>query len=40
VEENVRQQVAAIRSHPWLKRDVPVHGLIYEVETGRLRPVE
>ena len=29
-----------IRSHPWLKRDAPVHGLIYDVETGRLQPVE
>ena len=27
-----------IRSHPWVK-DVPVHGVVYEVETGRLRPV-
>jgi carbonic anhydrase len=38
--ENVRQQLVLIRSHPWLKRDAPVHGLIYDVETGRLQPVE
>ena len=38
--ENVRRQLALIRSHPWLKRDAPVHGLIYDVETGRLQPVE
>jgi carbonic anhydrase len=31
-------QVDQLRTHPWLKR-VPVHGLIYEVETGRLREV-
>ena len=38
VEASVRAQVARIRAHPWL-RDVPVHGLVYEVETGRLREV-
>ena len=36
LEANLRSQVERIRSHPWIK-DVPVHGLIYEVETGRLR---
>jgi len=34
----VREQVAILREHPALRR-VPVHGLIYEVETGRLREV-
>jgi len=38
LEENLRVQVERIRSHPWIK-DVPTHGLIYEVETGRLREV-
>lgn len=36
LEEHVRRQVQRIRGHPWVRR-VPVHGLIYEVETGRLR---
>jgi carbonic anhydrase len=36
LEVNLRAQVERIRSHPWTM-DVPVHGLIYEVETGRLR---
>jgi carbonic anhydrase len=39
LEQNLRRQVELIRSHPWVK-EVPIHGLIYEVETGRLRPVE
>jgi carbonic anhydrase len=39
VRASVARQVAAIRAHPWTK-DVPVRGLIYEVETGRLRAVE
>jgi carbonic anhydrase len=37
-ESHVRSQVALLRSHPWLNR-VPVHGLIYDVATGRLHPV-
>jgi carbonic anhydrase len=39
LERNLRTQVALLRSHPWLKR-VPVHGLIFDVATGRLHPVE
>lgn len=38
LEANLKAQVQRIRSHPWVKA-VPVSGLIYEVETGRLRPV-
>jgi carbonic anhydrase len=38
LESNLRAQVSKIRAHPWTK-DVPVHGLVYEVETGRLREV-
>ena len=34
----VREQVELLRDEPALL-DVPVHGLVYEVETGRLRPV-
>ena len=38
LEANLRAQIDRIRDHPWIK-DVPIHGLIYEVETGRLREV-
>jgi carbonic anhydrase len=38
LESNLREQVTRIKAHPWIK-DVPVHGLVYEVETGRLREV-
>jgi carbonic anhydrase len=38
LDSNLRSQVERIRAHPWIK-DVPVHGVIYEVETGRLREV-
>lgn len=38
LDANLRRQVDRIKAHPWTK-DVPVHGLIYEVESGRLRKV-
>jgi len=38
LEENLRAQVDAIRSHPWVK-DVPVSGVVYDVESGRLRHI-
>jgi carbonic anhydrase len=38
LEANLRSEVALIRAHPWIK-DVPVHGLVYDVESGRLREV-
>lgn len=39
LEANVRAQVDRIRAHPWT-RDGPVHGLIYEVDSGRLRQLD
>jgi carbonic anhydrase len=38
LEANLIDQVNRIRAHPWIK-DVPVTGLVYEVETGLLRRV-
>jgi carbonic anhydrase len=38
LEANLRVQVERIRSHP-LIRPVPVHGLIFDVATGRLHEV-
>ena len=38
LEANLRDQVDRIRSNPYL-RHVPVHGLIYDVATGRLYEV-
>ena len=38
LEANVRDQVQLIRSHPWVK-DVPVSGVVFDVETGRIRHV-
>jgi carbonic anhydrase len=38
LDDHVRRQVARLRADP-LVLDVPIHGLVYEVETGRVRPV-
>lgn len=39
LEENVREQVAKIRSHPWLTGLDAVRGFVYDVGTGRLHEV-
>jgi carbonic anhydrase len=36
--KNVQRQVDILREHPYLKR-VPVHGLVFDVSTGRLHEV-
>jgi carbonic anhydrase len=36
VEEGVRGSVSIVRNHPLLPKDVPVHGLIIDPETGKL----
>lgn len=38
LEASIRQQVDRLKTHAWLKR-VPVHGLVFDVETGRLTEV-
>src|ERR1700722_6223497 len=38
-EENTRAQIEKVRSHPWIPKDVPVRGFIFDVSTGRLREV-
>lgn len=39
LEENVRQQIRKVRSHPWIPESIPVRGFIYDVKAGRLREV-
>lgn len=38
LEGMVREQLAILRADPRLL-ETPIHGLVYEVETGRLRPI-
>jgi carbonic anhydrase len=37
--ESVRADVSRIRSHPLVSREIPVHGYLYDVTTGRLTEV-
>jgi carbonic anhydrase len=39
VEQNVREQVNKIRSHPWIPAEITVRGFVYDVKTGRLHEV-
>jgi carbonic anhydrase len=39
-EVKTREQIKKVRSHPWIAKDVPVRGFIFDVETGRLREVK
>jgi carbonic anhydrase len=38
LEENLRAQVSILREHPFLRR-VPIHGLVFDVSSGRLHEV-
>jgi len=38
LEASILASVELLRTHPWLKR-VPVHGLAFDVATGRLREI-
>jgi carbonic anhydrase len=39
LEENVRRQVARVKAHPWIPKQLPVRGFIYDVKTGRMKEV-
>ena len=38
--QSVRDDVAAIRASPFIPKDLPISGFIYDVRSGRLQPVE
>jgi carbonic anhydrase len=39
LEENVREQVRRVKTHPWIPKHIPVRGFVYDVKTGELREV-
>jgi carbonic anhydrase len=39
-EQHSREQIDKVRSHPWIAKEVPVRGFIFDVETGLLREVQ
>jgi carbonic anhydrase len=38
--QNTQEQINKVRSHPWIAKDVPVRGFIFDVDTGLLREVQ
>ena len=40
LEDNVRRQIDRVRSHPWIPKQIPVRGFVYDVKTGKLREVQ
>jgi carbonic anhydrase len=39
-DENTQEQIKKVRSHPWIAKDIPVRGFVFDVETGLLREVQ
>jgi carbonic anhydrase len=39
-EVNTREQIQTVRSHPWIAKEVPVRGFVFDMETGLLHEVE
>ena len=39
-EQNTREQIKKVRSHPWIAKEVPVRGFVFDMETGLIREVE
>jgi carbonic anhydrase len=39
-EQNTREQIKKVRSHPWIAATVPVRGFIFDVDTGLMKEVE
>jgi carbonic anhydrase len=36
VEQNVREQVQKLRSHPWIPQQITLRGFVFDIKTGRL----
>jgi carbonic anhydrase len=39
-ERNTREQIKKVRSHPWIAKDIPVRGFVFDMERGLLSEVE
>ena len=39
VEEHVQRQILKLKSHPWVPRQIPVRGFVYDVRSGKLSEV-
>jgi carbonic anhydrase len=38
-ETQVREQIQKVKGHPWIPKDIPVRGFVFDVNTGRLREI-
>src|SRR5277367_5316174 len=38
-DENTREQIKKVASHPWIAKDILVRGFVFDVETGLLQEV-
>lgn len=39
VEKNVREQLAKLRAHSWVREELTIRGFVFDVKTGRLQEV-
>jgi carbonic anhydrase len=39
-EQHTREQIEKIRSHPWIAKEVPVRGFVFDMETGLMSEVQ
>ena len=39
-EQNTREQIKKVSAHPWIAKDIPIRGVVFDVETGVLREVK
>jgi carbonic anhydrase len=37
---NIQRQIRKVEAHPWMPKEIPVRGFIYDVRTGRLGEVK
>jgi carbonic anhydrase len=39
LEQNVREQIEKVKSHPWIPQGIPVRGFVFDVKSGKLNEV-
>lgn len=39
-EQHTREQLAMVRNHPWISKDVPVRGFVLDMDTGLLKEID
>jgi carbonic anhydrase len=37
--QNAREQIRTVRAHPWIAREIPVRGFVFDMKTGLLTEV-